>query len=135
MSREKVDATDVELWAAAFNGRDLPTLRAMFSGDALLEEQPDFSPNPATYRGWEEIARYWTTYDRTWENLRVAVEESRLVGDDLVMFCRFTAHGRLSGAPVEARIVVVPTLRDGKVARLRLFGTPQSALEAMGLRG
>ena len=57
MSRENIDWQSLaESVIDAFNRRDLPALLGFFDRDAVLEEHPDFSPNPGTYQGWAAIA-------------------------------------------------------------------------------
>ena len=46
----------------------------------------------------------------------------------------FVAQGRGSGAPVEAMIYNVWTVRQGKAVRVRGYGSRSEALEAAGLR-
>ena len=47
---------------------------------------------------------------------------------------RERGHGGASGAAVERELGEVFTLRDGKVVRVRLYGSWAEALEAAGLR-
>jgi ketosteroid isomerase-like protein len=60
------------------------------------------------------------------------VERYADAGDDVVVQVREKGQGR-SGAAVERRLGNVYTLRDGKIVRVRLFGSWNEALEAAGL--
>ena len=53
-------------------------------------------------------------------------------GDHVLVTTRFVAQGRGSGAPVEAVIYNVWTVRRGKAVRVRGFGSRSEALEAAG---
>jgi len=54
-------------------------------------------------------------------------------GDDVAILIREKGHGGLSGASVERELGEVCTVREGKVVRVRLFGSWDEALEAAGL--
>ena len=118
----------------AFNQRELPTLLGFFTRDAVLQEHPDFSPNPGTYRGWLEIANYWESYDRAWADLRVEIEELRFTADNLVALTRFRARGKVSGVPIETPVILVATVSDDKLSRIDFHLDRNKALEAAGLR-
>jgi ketosteroid isomerase-like protein len=66
--------------------------------------------------------------DFTWEPLGLLDQ-----GDHVLVATRFVAEGRGSGAPVEAMIYNVWTVRQGKAVRVRGYGSRSEALEAAGL--
>ena len=135
MSQENVDLKTIGASVIdAFNARDIPTLLGFFDRDAVLEEHPDFRPDPASYHGWLEIAGYWESYDRAWDDLRVEIEDMRVAGDKLLGSTRFVAHGKLSGAAIETPVYLVGTFRGDKLTHLDLHLDRATALEAAGLR-
>jgi ketosteroid isomerase-like protein len=71
------------------------------------------------YEGWDE-SRF--TADRVIEN-----------GDDLVALGELRARGRAMDLEVRQPHGQIWTFRDGRVARMRWFGTHGEALEAAGL--
>ena len=68
-----------------------------------------------------------------WGEFSVEIEDLLPVGDEVVVFVRASAHGRISGARVDSRGTWVVRVREGKVKRLRLYRDRGDALEAVGL--
>ena len=68
--------------------------------------------------------------------IRVQIKRLEEVGDDLVLaLVRMTGRGRGSGAAVESGVDGhVWTVRDRKVAAVRMYQGTEDALEAVGLR-
>ena len=117
----------------AFNTRDIPTLLGFFDRDAVLQEHPDFRPDPASYRGWLEIAGYWESYGRAWDALRVETDDIRVIDDKALVSTRFFARGKLSGASIETPVHLLRTFRGNKMIHLDLHLDRNKALEAVGL--
>ncbi len=64
------------------------------------------------------------------------IEESRGIGDRVLLIANHHGRGRDSGVPVEERWAYVYTVREGKVSRVELWGDRDAraaALEAVGL--
>ena len=134
MSEENVELTALARAAvSAFNERDLPSFLSLLSRDAVLQEHPDFSPNPGTYRGWVEIANYWESFERVWNDLTVELEGLRCSDNTVVAFTRFGARGKTSDAPIETPVALVGTVEAGKFAHLDFHLDREKALEAAGL--
>ena len=80
---------------------------------------------------WAHI-RFWTdTFDGFW------FEPVELIdaGEDMVVAVeRFGGRAKQSGVETDQTCGLVFTIRDGKIARLREYGTRAEALEAAGLR-
>jgi hypothetical protein len=66
----------------------------------------------------------------------VQVRPSRFidVGDDVVVVATLTGVSRGARVPIEREQGYVWTVKDGKAIRFRWFGSPEEALEAVGLR-
>jgi ketosteroid isomerase-like protein len=113
--------------------------------DATLEKWSDlFDPavefdmsrrliDPGVYRGAGEIVRWVDEGRAVYGSLEVVPEELLDAGEKVVAMVRMRARGTLSGAPVEALIAHVLTLRDGKLLRLEYYGDREEALRAAGL--
>ena len=67
---------------------------------------------------------------------RFEIERLRYVdaGDSVVVFCRSSGRGRVSGVELEVESIHVWELRDGKVGRLVTYLDRDEALKAAGLR-
>ena len=88
---------------------------------------------PGVWRGREEVLEAARKVRDAWQSLSVEPEELIPVGDRVVALVLNTARGKASGAAVESRTGQVWTVRDGKLVRFEYFGTPEEALEAVGL--
>jgi SnoaL-like domain len=84
--------------------------------------------------GPTEVARWWTTdWVGAWESYVYRVVEYRDLGEWVLTPVDVRATGR-DGIPVEIRGFEIRSVRDGKVAAIKTFGTEAEALEAAGLR-
>jgi ketosteroid isomerase-like protein len=126
---------------------DIETLRvgyeAVSRGDwdaATRFAHPEFElrtadrvPNPGTYRGPEEVRRFFEDLFAPFEEVGIEPEEFFERADQIVAFVltRFRPAG--SSAVVENRIGHLWTMREGKAMRLEIFPRREDALEAAGL--
>jgi ketosteroid isomerase-like protein len=126
---------------------DIETLRvgyeAVSRGDwdaATRFAHPEFElrtadrvPNPGTYRGPEEVRRFFEDLFAPFEEVGIEPEEFFERADQIVAFVltRFRPTG--SSAVVENRIGHLWTMREGKAMRLEIFPRREDALEAAGL--
>jgi ketosteroid isomerase-like protein len=126
---------------------DIETLRVAYEavsrGDwdaATRFAHPEFElrtadrvPNPGTYRGPEEVRRFFEDLFAPFEEVAVQPEEFFERADQIVVFVltRFRPTG--SSAVVENRIGHLWTMREGKAMRLEIFPRREDALEAAGL--
>jgi uncharacterized protein len=95
------------------------------------EEFPDLA---GVYRDPElrnQRLRQWLS---SWESWRCEAEEYIVVGEFVVVLCRYAGRGKGSGVEVESQGAHVWKLRDGKAVRLEVFSSRKKALEAAGLR-
>ncbi len=75
-------------------------------------------------------------FTEAWGDIQVHIERLEEVGDDSVLaLVHMTGRGRGSGAAVESGVDGhVWTVRDRKVAAVRMYQGVEDALEAVGLR-
>ena len=84
---------------------------------------------PEGFRQW-----YQTAVIEAWEDFRVDVEELRALDHEQVLVhARLRARGRQSGVEVDMPTFQIFGVKDGMVARRRLYFTEAEALEAAGL--
>jgi ketosteroid isomerase-like protein len=124
MVREAVDAALRNDWAAA---------SAAFDPSVAWVEMPSLGPDASSYTGIEELRGAIQSWIGMWSQYDVEVVRYADAGDDVVVLFRERGHGGVSGAAVERELGEVFTLRDGKVVRVRLYGSWTEALEAAGL--
>jgi ketosteroid isomerase-like protein len=107
---------------------------------AFRDQRPDVELtippglNEGTYRGREECQAYWESWLSAFDAFSAKPEEFFESGDQVVVFVKSRARPKGSSAEIEVRNGHLWTIRDGKVASMRLFPEPEKALEAAGLR-
>ena len=101
--------------------------------DVEFEEDPRF-PEAGTYRGREELRRYYDQFVAQFDRYRFNVEDVIGAGEDTVLVClHLEGRGKGGGAEFDAHVGWVFTLRDGQVVRIRPYFDRDEALEALGL--
>ena len=65
---------------------------------------------------------------------RFEVEESRDLGDRVLIVATHHGRGRASGVPVATQTAYLYTVRKGKISQVELWDDRDEALEAAGLR-
>jgi ketosteroid isomerase-like protein len=123
---------------------DIETLRAGYEavsrGDwdaATRLAHPEFElqtadrvVNPGTYRGPEEVRRFFEDLFEPFEEVVVEPEEFFERGDQIAVFVTTRLRPAGSSAVVENRIGHLWTMREGKASRLEVFPRREEALEA-----
>jgi uncharacterized protein len=90
-------------------------------------------PGSASYRGHAGLAEAYRHWAGQWNDFRVDLEELIDAGSDVVAITRHHGTGRASGVTVAALVAYIFTVRDGKLARMRIFNTRSEAVQAAGL--
>jgi ketosteroid isomerase-like protein len=94
---------------------------------------PDTNPIAGTYRGPEEVRRF---FDEIWAAFsEVAVQPERFIDldDRIVVFLLMRLRPNDSNATLEMRIAHLWTVRDGEIIRCEVFTEREEVLEAAGL--
>lgn len=118
----------------AWNRRDRRSLVRTAAPEIEYVNSP-LAVEPGTRRGRDQYA---AVLDAQWEvvgDARLQIESLRMSGDDAFVMARMSRTLEGSATPVEARIGMGLTYRDGRLARQELIPAedfPQ-ALEAAGL--
>lgn len=126
MSEESVET--VRSIYEAFNRRDWD--------EAFLHQHPDVEMttppgiNAGTFRGREEIQRFWEEILSAFESTFAEPEQLVASGDQVVAVVRSEAQPRDTSAKIEIRNGHVWTFRNGKVASMEVFPEPEAAFEA-----
>ena len=95
-----------------------------------ISRTPGLGTGPVRFKQWAG------EFAEAWGEIQVQIERLEEVGDDLVLaLVRMMGRGRGSGAAVESGVDGhVWTVRDRKVAAVRMYQGTEDALEAVGLR-
>jgi ketosteroid isomerase-like protein len=114
------------------------------AGDFLEEIiAPDFVWDMSTFGGWPEQQTYhgiegarrfiadWTAAFEDWE---VELEDIHDAGPDKVVgIVRQRGRSKTTGMPVDMRLGMVYTVRNGQQTRIQAYADPGEALRAVGL--
>jgi ketosteroid isomerase-like protein len=87
----------------------------------------------AVYRGHDGVLEFLAMQAETWESVTAEPIDIRDLGTYLLVETRLQAVGRASGIELTEVTWNLWEVRDGKVARLRVFTDQQQALKAAGL--
>lgn len=114
------------------DGFDLDKFYALADPDLVVDWSRSDGVEAGVYRGEMETRRLWSTFFEIFD--RVVVEPLEFIehGDHIVVPHQLRASGR-DGLTVDARAVVVMTLREGRIVEVCLYQAPAEALEAVGL--
>ena len=93
----------------------------------------DRMASPGTYRGPEEVRRFFEDLLEPFEEVATEPEEFFERGNQIVVFVLLRSRPKGSSVAMEIRIGHLWTMRDGKPAQLELFPEREQALEAVGL--
>jgi|SRR5271166_5338081 len=85
------------------------------------------------YRGVVGVREFFREYFEVMVDRSVEIEEWIDAGDEVIAVMHSWGRGKRSGVPVESHSFHVWTVREGKLARLRIYQERSEALEAVGL--
>ena len=88
-----------------------------------------------TYRGIDGLRELWQDWLSPWEAYRTEIEETRDLGDRVLLLVR--DFGRRTGSTQEVALnaAAVWTVRVGKIVRAEFHADRTTALESVGLAG
>jgi ketosteroid isomerase-like protein len=116
----------------AYSRGDEPAMMELVAADIVVTQFPD-QADVRDYHGHEGFRQVMTEWLGVWDDWSIEILRAREAGEFVVVGARQRGRGRGSGAPMEADVTFVFTLRAGKVARWQMFHSEQQALEAVGL--
>jgi ketosteroid isomerase-like protein len=121
---------------AAVNERDFPRAMGLYAEDVVMVvPRVEGVQSPGTYRGREAVGEWFGDWFRTFApDYRFEIEEIReLEGGLIFMRATHGGRGRLSGVEVHGENAYLYSVREGKIARVGFFASPEDALEAAAL--
>jgi len=118
----------------AFARRDLDAMVATMDQEIeFLPVTANITTGGVPYRGHDGIARYLVDVAGVWPELRVFPHDLREQGDAVVALGRVIARG--GGMILDRPTGWVFTIRDGKIARGRVYASHDEALAAAAALG
>ena len=131
---EKADA--VRRVVDAINRVDLDEFADAVSENFEIDFSNSRSPMSGMYRGRDEAKEFLRSFLEPWASLEFAVTELiELPNGRVLQAGGLRSRGHGSGVEVEASGATVWTVRDGKVAAVKLYQSKEEALEAEGAPG
>jgi ketosteroid isomerase-like protein len=130
MSEENVQRVRAA-FDAYFQG-DLPAMLELVATDIVVTQFPE-QADVHDYHGHEGLGQVMAEWIGTWDDWSIEILSARELGDRVLVGARQQGRGKGSGAPIEAEVAFVFTMRRGKIARWQMFLSEQQALEAVGL--
>jgi ketosteroid isomerase-like protein len=118
---------------AATNERDFQRAMDGYAPDVILVIGTNAGvPNPGTYDGKQAVGEWFGDWFRAFsEDYHFEIHEARELSPGVVfLFATHGGKGRMSGAEVHGDNAYLYRVRDDRVTRVELFGTPARALEA-----
>jgi ketosteroid isomerase-like protein len=134
MSQENVEIVR-RVWEAV-RREDTEAVLALYDEDV----EYDFSRSPfqsvgvnqPAYRGHDALRSLFRERYEDWAQVEDHCQELIEANDEVISVVTSRGRGRESGIEVEGRHVGLWSLREGKVIRVRWFGTLADALAAVG---
>jgi ketosteroid isomerase-like protein len=131
MSRENVESVQQGFEALRRDG--VEAVLELVDPEFEMATPPELTLEPSTYRGHAGLRRYFETFYEVMDEVRFEPEEFIDAGDRVVVPVRLVVRGRGTGIETDQRLVIVWTLREGKLVRLHAYRTKAEALAAVGL--
>ena len=135
MSQENVEL--VRRGFELFNegGPEAMISAGIWSSEIVWDVTPSGIPGLGTYRGHEELKRFFEEWFSAFpfDEWEVEVEEVIDAGDRIISISRQHGRGASSGVVAELEVAQVTTLRDGQIVRIDNYLDRAKALEAAGL--
>jgi len=131
MSQENVEV--VRQVIGAYNRRDFDTLRTLNDPDLEVDWSASRGLEAGIYRGEDEAIGLIRNFLEMFERVNLEPERFVASGNQVVVPHSAYLRGR-DGIETVARSALVFEIRDGRVARIRLYQETHEALEAIGLR-
>jgi ketosteroid isomerase-like protein len=119
-------------WNEAWRRQDFELAPGLVHPDLVIDTSDNVF-NPDLYRGAGGLDRLLRDSAEVWEDFRMEPEEWAVAGDDVVVTLHTHARGRGSGVEVEDRITQVWTVREGRVAAVKVFYSREEALREAGV--
>ena len=134
--RASRDTTDLlRRFYESLNQGDLDSVLELCTEDVELYQDPEVIEMVAalTPRGQERIAQYLRGWLESWSDYHARPQEFLQAGERVAALTRARARGKNSQFEFEVDMADVFTLRDGRIARFRLYIEPTDALASLGI--
>jgi uncharacterized protein len=120
----------------SFNQGDLDSVLELCTEDVELYKDPEVVEMVAalTPRGQERVAQYLRVWLDSWSDYHARPEEFLQSGEEVAALTRLRARGKNSQFEIEGDMADVFTVRDGRIARFRLYIQRTDVLDSLGIK-
>jgi ketosteroid isomerase-like protein len=117
----------------SFNQRDLDAVLELCSDDVEVYKDPEVVEMVAAFtpRGQEHVAQYLRGWLESWDDYNARPEQFFQAGDDVAALVHLRARGKGSQFDIEEEMADVFTVREGKIAQVRLYIRRADALDSL----
>jgi ketosteroid isomerase-like protein len=121
----------------AVNERDFERAMDHYAEHVVLVVPPaESAPEPGTFEGKEAVGRWFGNWFQAFgPDYHFELEEARMIGDQVFIRAAHGGRGRASGVEVHGELSYLYRVKDGKVAHVRIFTSPEEALGEAGSPG
>ena len=120
-------------WNEAWNRGDIDQLVSVLDPDVEWRTSGAFPGLDPVYTGHDGFRRFWREFVEPWESFQIRTQELRDCGDRVLGLGYFEGRGR-DGLEAHRPTASVWTFRAGRARVVQVYGDPNEALEAVGLR-
>jgi ketosteroid isomerase-like protein len=131
MSQENAEIVR-RFWQLAVDQMDFAAAMELTHAGVEFDWSDSRAPYSGVYRGASEIQDAWRTWLEAWDEWRPEIVEAiEIDRETVVAVTQVTARGKGSGVPVRAEGASAWTIRDGKIAKGKLYQSKAEALAAV----
>jgi uncharacterized protein len=119
----------------SFNQGDLDAVIELCTEDVEVYRDPEVVEMVAAFapRGQERVAQYLRGWLDSWSEYTARPEEFLQSGEEVAALTHLRARGKNSQFEIEEDMADVFTVRDGRIARFRLYVQRTDALGSLGI--
>ena len=138
VSDNRASAENVELlrrFYESFNQQDLDSVLELCTDDVEVYKDPEVVEMVAAFmpRGQERVAQYLRGWLDSWSDYQARPETFLQSGEEVAALIQARARGKNSQFEIEGEMADVFTVREGRIARFRLYVQRDTALDALGI--
>ena len=119
----------------SFNQGDLDSVLEICTEDVEVYKDPEVVEMVAAFtpRGLELVAQYLRGWLESWSEYHARPQVFLQAGDEVAALTQLRARGKNSQFEIEEEMADVFTVRDGRIARFRLYIQRGDALGSLGI--
>jgi hypothetical protein len=106
-----------------------------YDDDVVLRAAESVGPTPGLFVGKEAVGRWFADWIGTFDDVVFEILEMEQGSDALAAHARLTARGPSSGLEVGGDIYYAYWFREGKIVRVEVADSRESAWRAAGVTG